>query len=90
MARVTVEDCLEHEENRFALVLLAAQRTRQIMKGVVPLVPSKNKPAVSALREIAGMREHDAKNPTRSGDWGQRERPVDGTKPVHLRVSHSA
>ena len=26
MARVTVEDCLEHDENRFALVLLAARR----------------------------------------------------------------
>ncbi|MBL8610076.1 MAG: DNA-directed RNA polymerase subunit omega [Myxococcales bacterium] len=62
MARVTVEDCLEHEENRFALVLLAAQRTRQIMKGVVPLVPSKNKPAVSALREIAGKKVHYDRN----------------------------
>ena len=38
MARVTVEDCLEQEENRFALVLLAANRTRQLMKGGQPLV----------------------------------------------------
>ncbi len=53
MARVTVEDCLEREENRFALVILAARRTRQLMKGATPLVPSKNKPAVTALREIA-------------------------------------
>lgn len=53
MARVTVEDCLEREENRFALVLLAAHRTRQIMKGSDPLVRTKNKPAVSSLREIA-------------------------------------
>ena len=53
MARVTVEDCLEHEDNRFALVILAAQRTRQLMKGSAPLVVSKNKPAVTALREIA-------------------------------------
>ncbi len=54
MARVTVEDCLEREENRFALVVLAAHRTRQLMKsGVTPLVPSKNKAAVTALREIA-------------------------------------
>lgn len=53
MARVTVEDCLEHEDNRFALVILAAQRTRQLMKGAGALVVSKNKPAVSALREIA-------------------------------------
>ena len=53
MARVTVEDCLEQEENRFALVVLAASRTRTLMKGIAPLVGSKNKPAVTALREIA-------------------------------------
>ncbi len=53
MARVTVEDCLEHEDNRFALVILAAQRTRQLMKGANPLVHSKNKSSVTALREIA-------------------------------------
>lgn len=53
MARVTVEDCLEREENRFALVVLAAARTRQLMKGNDPLVRSKNKPAVTSLREIA-------------------------------------
>ncbi len=53
MARVTVEDCLEHEDNRFALVILASQRTRQLMKGAGALVVSKNKPAVTALREIA-------------------------------------
>ncbi|MBK6517771.1 MAG: DNA-directed RNA polymerase subunit omega [Polyangiaceae bacterium] len=53
MARVTVEDCLEREENRFALVVLAATRTRHLMKGVESLVKSKNKPAVTALREIA-------------------------------------
>jgi len=54
MARVTVEDCLEREENRFALVVLAAQRTRLLMKGAGQLVPSKNRAAVTALREIAG------------------------------------
>ena len=56
MARVTVEDCLEHEDNRFALVILAAQRTRQLMKGANPLVVSKNKSAVTALREIAARK----------------------------------
>jgi DNA-directed RNA polymerase subunit omega len=56
MARVTVEDCLEHEENRFALVLLASKRTRQLMKGAPALVHSKNRPAVTALREIAAQR----------------------------------
>ena len=58
MARVTVEDCLEREENRFALVVLASQRTRLLMKGGTPLVHSKNKAAVTALREIATGRVH--------------------------------
>lgn len=53
MARVTVEDCLRHQDNRFALVVLAAQRARQIAKGAPPLVVCGNKPAVVALREIA-------------------------------------
>jgi DNA-directed RNA polymerase subunit omega len=58
MARVTVEDCLEREENRFALVVLAAQRTRSLMKGATALVHSKNKAAVTALREIAASKVH--------------------------------
>lgn len=55
MARVTVEDCLEKVENRFALVLIASERARQIEMGVSdPLVPEDNdKPTVIALREIA-------------------------------------
>jgi DNA-directed RNA polymerase subunit omega len=53
MARVTVEDCLESEKNRFALVLLATERARALMKGEEPLVECKNKAVVTALREIA-------------------------------------
>ncbi len=53
MARVTIEDCLEQVNNRFALVLLAAQRTKQIMNGSRALVASDNKAVVTALREIA-------------------------------------
>ncbi len=54
MARITVEDCLEHIENRFDLVLLAARRARQLSQGADPLVPPENdKPTVIALREIA-------------------------------------
>ncbi|MCG6889750.1 MAG: DNA-directed RNA polymerase subunit omega [Gammaproteobacteria bacterium] len=54
MARITVEDCLEHVENRFDLVMLAARRARQISRGAEPLVPPENdKPTVIALREIA-------------------------------------
>ena len=56
MARVTVEDCLEHEENRFALCILASKRTRQLNRGVPALVESKNRAAVTALREIAARR----------------------------------
>jgi DNA-directed RNA polymerase subunit omega len=55
MARVTVEDCLEFVENRFQLVILAAKRARQLMRGSVdPTVPWENdKATVVALREIA-------------------------------------
>jgi len=53
LARVTVEDCLEKVGNRFALVILAAERARQLAKGSKPLVKCDNKPAVTALREIA-------------------------------------
>ncbi len=58
MARVTVEDCLEQEDNRFALVVLAAQRCRELMKGDPALVNSKNKAAVISLREIAEGKVH--------------------------------
>ena len=53
MARVSIEDCLDVLENRFALVSVAAARTRQLMSGEEPLVKTKNKFAVTALREIA-------------------------------------
>ena len=54
MARVTVEDCLEHVDNRFELVLTAVKRARKISIGADPLVPMENdKPTVIALREIA-------------------------------------
>jgi DNA-directed RNA polymerase subunit omega len=55
MARVTVEDCLEHVDNRFELVLTASKRARQIARGAQPHVEWENdKPTVVALREIAG------------------------------------
>lgn len=56
MARVTVEDCLQREDNRFALVILASKRARQIMKGSKPTVPCNNRPNVASLREIAAGR----------------------------------
>jgi len=42
MARITVEDCLEHVDNRFQLVLVAAKRARQIALGAEPKVPWEN------------------------------------------------
>jgi DNA-directed RNA polymerase subunit omega len=53
MARVTVEDCLERIPNRFALMIVATKRARQLLKGASPKVKSKNKTSVTALREIA-------------------------------------
>ncbi len=54
MARVTVQDCLKHVDNRFDLVLVATKRARQLANGVEPLLPKENdKPTVLALREIA-------------------------------------
>ena len=58
MARVTVEDCLVKENNRFALVILASERARQIARGSTPSVECDNKPAVTALREIAAGDVH--------------------------------
>lgn len=55
MARVTVEDCLDHVENRFELVMVAAKRARQMATGGRdPMVQEESdKPTVIALREIA-------------------------------------
>ena len=54
MARVTVEDCVEKVANRFELVLVAAQRSRQISSGAPLLVERDNdKNPIVALREIA-------------------------------------
>jgi DNA-directed RNA polymerase subunit omega len=52
MARITVEDCLVTVPNRFELVLLAARRTKQLLKGARPLVQTDNKEIVAALREV--------------------------------------
>jgi DNA-directed RNA polymerase subunit omega len=56
MARITVEDCLEHVPNRFELVLLAAKRAKQLLKGARPLVGSDNKEIVTALREVGAAK----------------------------------
>ncbi len=53
MARITVEDCLQKVNNRFALIHMAAKRVRQLRKGVDPTVITKNRDVVTALREVA-------------------------------------
>lgn len=54
MARVTVEDCVDKIPNRFDLVLLAAQRARQISGGAeLTIERDRDKNPVVALREIA-------------------------------------
>ena len=53
MARITAEDGLEKIPNRFQLVLAATYRARMLSQGHTPKVESRNKPAVTALREIA-------------------------------------
>jgi DNA-directed RNA polymerase subunit omega len=52
MARITVEDCLEIIPNRFQLVLVATYRARMLSQGHAPKIETKNKPGVTALREI--------------------------------------
>lgn len=56
MARVTIEDCLDAVDNRFALALLAAKRARMLLDDANPLIESDNRETVTALREIAAER----------------------------------
>jgi DNA-directed RNA polymerase subunit omega len=52
MARLTSELAVAQVGNRFDLVLIASIRSRELKKGHMPLVTSKNGPNVTALREI--------------------------------------
>jgi DNA-directed RNA polymerase subunit omega len=68
MARVTVEDCLDKVPNRFALVLLVAKRTKQILKGAEMLVSQRgNKAVVNSLREVASGEVNFDHDPARHG-----------------------
>ncbi len=54
MARITIEDCLEHIPNRFNVVITAAKRARSVALGGDALVDiGSDKPTVVALRELA-------------------------------------
>lgn len=56
MARITVEDCLQKVGNRFMIVQMAIKRVKQYREGYEPLLESKNKEVVTALREIAAAK----------------------------------
>ena len=70
MARVTIEDCLKCVDNMYELVHLATRRARQLYKGSDPLVKSKNRVVVTALREIAAgeVRAAYTQSPDGNGD----------------------
>jgi len=53
MARITIEDCLEKLDNAFDICALAGKRAKDLAAGADPLVESKDKPTVIALREIS-------------------------------------
>ncbi|WP_419788072.1 DNA-directed RNA polymerase subunit omega [Pseudodesulfovibrio sp.] len=62
MARITVEDCLEKVSNRFLITQMGIKRIKQYREGYPPLVESRNKEVVNALREIAAGKiypDHD-------------------------------
>ncbi len=53
MARITIEDCLNKDYNKFSVVSIALKRVMQLKRGMEPLVISTNREIVTALREIA-------------------------------------
>lgn len=52
MARITSEKAAEAVGNRFDLVLIASQRARELKRGALPKITSKNGVGVTAIREI--------------------------------------
>jgi DNA-directed RNA polymerase subunit omega len=63
MARITVEDCLEHMSSRFELVMLAARRAKMLIRGARPVVESTNRAIVTGLREVAARKVYFVEPP---------------------------
>jgi len=64
MARITIEDCLENVDNRFALVMVTADRAKKLIKkDSEPMIEDHrdNREVVTALREIAKGHVHATK-----------------------------
>src|SRR5258708_18394010 len=70
MARVTVEDCLPLVDNRFALVLLATKRARQLMAGARPAIEAEDQPPGPGPRQVA-TRKGGFHRPPRAALAGQ-------------------
>ncbi|HMB32197.1 MAG TPA: DNA-directed RNA polymerase subunit omega [Desulfohalobiaceae bacterium] len=56
MARITVEDALQHINNRFVIAQMAIKRVKMYRENYSPLVKTDNKEVVTALREIAAKK----------------------------------
>jgi len=72
MARITVEDCLEKVDNRFALVMLGVKRSKQLYAGADQLVKCDNKEVICSLREIAAAMV----NPVEPAESEEAKKPV--------------
>lgn len=100
MARVTVEDCVEIIPNRYELVLLAAQRARDIGAGAnITIDRDNDKNTVVALREIAEqsadmqqVREHIVHGVNRMADQSAEDSELLALAGIGLETanSHSA
>lgn len=89
MARITVEDCLNFESNRFSLVRLASQRAKQLLSGSSPVADTKgNRAIVSALREIATGKVRFEKNElTEASDGAAISSHISGNVPEPDKIS---
>ncbi len=76
MARITAEDCLVVVPNMYELVLVATKRTRQLYRGADPLVRSRNRVHVTALREIAANKVRAAIPEASNGLDDEEENPI--------------
>lgn len=87
MARISVEDCLLNEPNRFGLVRLAARRAKQLLSGELPVTDTRgNRAIVSALREIADGKVRFRRA---TGEAENIEHQPNGTSNAPASASHS-
>jgi DNA-directed RNA polymerase subunit omega len=96
MARVTIEDCIEKIPSRFELVVLAAQRAKEISSGAKSLIDKDNdKDAVVALREIAAgklspesLREGAVKKYQNRQMLEEDDKPEEDSMEIHAEMAN--